>query len=533
MTATATAPKRPDPPDALSPVGRRWGALAGLVAAGVALGVAQLVSGLIRGARSPVVSVGEVVIDHVPPAVKSFAIATFGTNDKQALIVGTLVLLAVFAAVLGVVAVRHLWVGLAGIAAFGLVGAAAASTRPGHGPLDALPALVGAGTAGVALWALLGPLSHPSDGPPGRPPAAVPTPFDRRRFLFGAVAIGGGAAAAGGVGRLLQRRFEVGAARDALTLPAPASPAVPTPAGADLGVAGITPFVTPDRSFYRVDTAIVAPQVRPGSWQLRLGGMVDRDLVLSFDDLLSRPMIERDVTLVCVSNTVGGDLAGNARWLGVPLADLLREAGVRPGADQLVSRSVDGFTAGTPVSTVLDGRDAMVAVGMNGQPLPVAHGFPARLIVPGLYGYTSATKWLSELELTTFDAYDPYWVKRGWAKVAPIKTMARIDTPRGLARVPAGPVPVGGVAWAPHRGIESVEVRVDDGPWQRARLGEVPDGDTWRQWVHLWDASSAASGRHTLTARATDGSGALQTSTRADPKPDGASGWHSIVVEVR
>jgi DMSO/TMAO reductase YedYZ molybdopterin-dependent catalytic subunit len=496
-----------------------------LVAVGAALAVGQLVAGLLEGTTSAVVSVGEVVVEHAPYWLKEFAIRTFGEDDKPALIAGTTVVLVVLSVALGAASVKRLWVGVAGTVALGLVGALSATTRTGAGATAVLPSLLGA-TAGVGVLVLLVAAPAPS---PAAPPAA-PSGFDRRRFLLSAAVVAGGAVAVGGVGKALQRRFDVAGARSAVQLPPPASPAAPLPAGADLGVAGITPFTTPNGAFYRVDTALVLPQVAPDDWSLRIAGMVEHPIELRFEDLLDRELVERDITLVCVSNEVGGQYAGTARWLGVPLRSLLDEAGVQPGADQLVSRSVDGWTAGTPTRLATDGRDAMVAVGMNGEPLPVAHGFPARLVVPGLYGYTSATKWLTELELTTFAAYDPYWVQRGWAEVAPIKTMARIDTPRGLARLDPGPVAVGGVAWAIHRGIDAVEVRVDDGPWQRARLGEVPDADTWRQWVLPWDATS---GRHTITARAVDGTGAVQTEQRAEPIPDGASGWHSIVVMVR
>jgi DMSO/TMAO reductase YedYZ molybdopterin-dependent catalytic subunit len=301
------------------------------------------------------------------------------------------------------------------------------------------------------------------------------------------------------------------------------------PAGADLGIDGVSPFVTPNGDFYRIDTALIVPQVRTDGWTLRVHGMVDRELELTFDDLLARQLVEADVTLACVSNEVGGDLIGNARWLGVRLDELLREAGVRRGATQVVPRSSDGFAAGFPTEVALDGRDALVAVGMNGEALPLRHGFPARLVVPGLYGYVSATKWLTEIELTTWDAFDSYWVRRGWAKEAPIKTQSRIDTPRSGASLRPGRVAVAGVAWAQGRGVEAVEVRVDDGPWQPARLATAVGADTWRQWVHEWDATP---GRHTITARATDGTGAVQTSERAEPIPDGASGWHSIVAIV-
>jgi hypothetical protein len=278
-----------------------------------------------------------------------------------------------------------------------------------------------------------------------------------------------------------------------------------------------------------VDTAVFVPSVSADGWTLRVHGMVDRPITLTYEELVARPLIERDITLACVSNEVGGPYVGNARWVGAPLADLLREAGVRPGADQLVSRSSDGWTAGTPTSVVLDGRDAMLAVSMNGEPLPLEHGFPVRMVVPGLYGYVSATKWLVDLELSTFAAFDPYWVQRGWAEQAPVKTQSRIDTPRAGDRLRAGTIPVAGVAWAQHRGIRAVEVQVDDGPWIPAELGAEDTVDTWRQWMFPWEATA---GTHRLTVRATDGSGIEQTAEVVPPFPDGATGHHMIEVDV-
>lgn len=313
-------------------------------------------------------------------------------------------------------------------------------------------------------------------------------------------------------------------------------PAPPVPAGAQLRVPGISPFLTPNRDFYRVDTALVVPRVDADTWRLTLHGEgVARPLTLSLRELLARPLVEHDITLTCVSNEVGGPYAGNARWLGVRLADLLREAGVEPPsrggpADQLVARSVDGMTLGTPVEAVMDGREALLAVGMNGEPLPFAHGFPVRMVVPGLYGYVSACKWLSELRLTTFAAYDAYWVRRSWAARGPVKTQSRIDTPRPFAEPTEGRVAVAGVAWAQHRGIAAVQVRVDGGPWREARLADADGADTWRQWVWQWEATP---GSHTLEVRATDGTGAVQTGERAGTVPDGATGWHSVVVRVR
>lgn len=285
---------------------------------------------------------------------------------------------------------------------------------------------------------------------------------------------------------------------------------------------------TPNDEFYRIDTALTVPQVPAETWQLDITGMVDRPLRLDYDDLLGRQIVERDITLTCVSNTVGGELIGTARWLGVRLDDLLAEAGIDPAADQVVGRSVDGYTCGFPVAA-LDGRDAMVAVGMNGEPLPLEHGFPARLIVPGIYGYASATKWLTEIELTTFDRFDHYWVPRGYAAQAPIKIQSRIDTPRGLDRIAPGPFAIAGVAWAQPVGVEAVEVSIDDGPWQPADLGDPVNDSTWRQWRLAWDATP---GRHTVSVRAIDRNGAIQTADRSEPLPDGATGHHTVVVLV-
>jgi DMSO/TMAO reductase YedYZ molybdopterin-dependent catalytic subunit len=333
----------------------------------------------------------------------------------------------------------------------------------------------------------------------------------------------GVAATAGATGRfLLRRRFDVAASREAVRLPVAASPARAIPAAASVAVPGVTPFVTANRDFYRVDTALVLPQLSTEDWRLRIHGLVDREIELDFAELQSRPVVERDITLTCVSNEVGGRLAGTARWLGTPLADLLNEAGVRRGADQLLSRSVDGMTIGTPVAAVLDGRDALLAYGMNGEPLPVEHGFPVRMIVPGLYGYVSATKWVVDLELTRYTDVDAYWTKRKWARVAPIKTFSRIDAPKPLAQVRPGRTAVAGVAWAQHRGIRAVEVRVDDGPWQQARLAADAGIDLWRSGC---GSGTPRPGRTGSEVRATDATGATQPDRRARPFPDGATGW--------
>ncbi|MEV7654745.1 molybdopterin-dependent oxidoreductase [Streptomyces anulatus] len=508
-------------------------ALSGLLAGFAALTVAELVSAAVRPEASPVTAVGGAAIDRTPTGVKDWAIRTFGENDKIVLQLGIVATLALFAVAVGLLALRHRRTGSAAVLVFGAVGTAAAVSRPDStGFTDGLPSLVGAVAGAILLYVLVGRLTagraHPQDDESG---------WDRRGFLIAAAAAAAASTAAGAVGRALNGRGDQDAiaSRDAVRLPAPASAAKPIPAGAQPRVRGISPFTTPNADFYRVDTALVIPKVDADTWRLRIHGEgVRRDLEFSYQDLLNRPLIEREITLCCVSNEVGGPYIGHARWIGVRLADLLKEAGVKPPsrggkADQIIARSVDGMTLGTPVEDVMDGRDAMLAVGMNGEPLPFVHGFPVRMLVPGLYGYVSACKWIEDIELTTFDDYDAYWVKRNWAREAPIKTQSRIDTPKPFGRPEAGTVMVAGVAWAQHRGIEKVEIRVDDGPWKPAQLAEQATVDTWRQWTYPWKATP---GSHTLTVRATDGTGETQTEKRTKTVPDGASGWHSVVVSV-
>ncbi|WP_344075763.1 molybdopterin-dependent oxidoreductase [Luedemannella helvata] len=504
---------------------KRDGAVAGVVAAGVAIGVAELVAVLTGPRTAPLVAVGGWVVDHVPEAGKELAIDLFGTYDKVALLIGTSVLLAAFAAGIGVLAVRRRYLGYAGIALFGAIGVGAALTRHDVGLLAALPSLVGALAGAATLGWVLGERGRVSVDSGAAEEEAV----GRRRFLRGVGFAAVGALVAGVGGRMLSVRRSVTAARDAVVLPTAGDTGAVAPPQADLGVAHLTPYVTGNRSFYRIDTAITVPQVDPATWKLRIHGRVDNPMTLTWEQLLARPMIERYVTLACVSNPVGGDLIGNARWLGVPLKELLLEAAPQAGADQVVSRSVDGFTAGSPTAALLDGRDAMIAVGMNGVPLPIEHGFPARLVVPGLYGYVSATKWLAELELTSFADFDAYWIPRGWAREAPIKTQSRIDTPSAGREVAAGTVVVAGVAWAQRRGISTVEVRVNGGAWQKATLAATVSIDTWRQWRWEWQATP---GRYELQVRATDNGGTPQVETRTPQVPDGATGYHTVRVTV-
>jgi DMSO/TMAO reductase YedYZ molybdopterin-dependent catalytic subunit len=526
------------------------GATSGLLAAAAALGVAQLVAGVTGPLGSPVVAVGEVAINLTPVPVKDFVIAHVGSHDKQVLVAGILLMLAAFAAVVGMLALRRIGYGFAGLAVFGVLGAAAAITRPNSGAADLVPTLVGFALAALALTLLVragggrqrtGPTSHSGPATPvldwsapaplaeARPGVLSARTPDRRRFLALAAGTAAVAAAGGLAGQKLLTRFNVDRLRAAIRLPAPANRAPAVTAGTQLPIRGITPFFTSDASFYRVDTELVLPQIAPDEWTLRVHGMVDRPLELSFGDLLRRPLTEADITLACVSNQVGGPLAGNARWLGASLAALLREAGVRAGADQILSTSNDGWTAGTPTAVVMSDPDALLAVGMNGQPLPIAHGFPARMIVPGLFGYASATKWVTDIELTTFAAQRSYWVQRGYSVMGPIKTMSRIDVPKPFQQVHAGRTAVAGVAWAPHRGIERVQVQADGGPWHDAQLARADGIDTWRQWVWYWDA---APGLHQLQVRATDGTGATQPARRTGVFPNGATGWDSAAVTV-
>ncbi|MFE1287423.1 molybdopterin-dependent oxidoreductase [Streptomyces sp. NPDC058751] len=523
------------------------GALSGALAGFTALAVAELVAAAVRPQSSPVIAVGGASIDATPAAVKDWAIRHFGTDDKLVLRLGILTVLTVLALVLGVLAVRFRRAGVSGVLLFGAVGAAAAVGRPDStGLADVLPSVVGALAGALLLYVLTGRLTTVRRPPvsgheevPEKAGAGLPASagWDRRGFVLVAASAAAASAVVGGAGRSLNasRGQDAVASRDKVVLPRPGSPAEPVPARAALRVPGISPFTTPNSSFYRVDTALAVPKVDATTWRLRVHGQgVLRAATYSFDDLLRRELIERDITLTCVSNEVGGPYAGNARWIGVRLADLLAECGVKPPsrggpADQLVARSVDGMTIGSPVEDLMDGRDALLALGMNGEPLPFAHGFPVRMVVPGLYGFVSACKWIEDIELTTFDAYDPYWVKRGWARRAPVKTASRIDTPKPFARPDAGTVMIAGVAWAQHRGIDKVEVRVDDGPWQQAHLAAEDTRDTWRQWSFPWRATP---GSHTLTVRATDRTGTVQTDRRTRTIPDGASGWHSVVVTV-
>ena len=503
-------------------------ALAGGVAAALAIGVSELIAALLPGATSLVAAIGQEVIDRQPPGAKDLVVALFGTNDKIALEVFVVVVAILVGAVLGVVARRSQLVAVVGFAAFGVLGFLATLGDPTINPAFVAIQVAIAVTVGIEALGWMLAAATPTEGTAGTSTATSADPI-RRTFLIRASALGMAAIATGFTGRWLIDRGRTAPVGDGAPIPPPAEVAAPLPAGADLAptTPGLTPIVVPNEAFYRIDTSLLTPSVDVSTWSLRIHGMVDRETILSWDDLVAMPMVEQYVTIACVSNEVGGGLVGNAKWTGVRLRDVLDLAGVHGAATQLVGRSVDGWTAGMPTVWVMDeAREPLIAVKMNDEPLPPIHGYPARLIVPGLYGYVSATKWLSELELTTLEAFDAYWVPLGWAKEAPILTQSRIDTPRGS--VGAGRVAIAGVAWAPDRGISKVEVGID-GTWHEADLSTPIADATWVQWVVTWDATP---GSHTLSVRATDGHGVLQDEGSSPPLPDGARGWHTVGVSV-
>lgn len=523
-------------------------AAAGIIAAGAGIATVELIAGLVAAAPSALIAIGDLVIDLQPPGAKDVVVALFGTNDKLALDVGVLVGALAIAAALGIVGRRRPRLAALGFVVLGGIVAFAALREPLVDPVLALavPA-VGTIVSLAVLRVLLGPLRVA-----GRPDAtevgaqeatgrtsagdvtalgsAAMPDWDRRRFLRLGASIAVGSVVIGALGRSLLAGTAATVRNAPAALGRVIAPALPLPAGSSLDVPGITPIVMPTDRFYRIDTALLTPRVDASTWTLRVTGMVDRDLTLTLDQLLALGTFEQYVTIACVSNVVGGDLVGNALWSGVHLRDVLAMAGVKAGATQLVGRSVDGFTVGFPTSWAMDpARDPMIAVGMNGEALPPEHGYPARLIVPGLYGYVSATKWLAEIELTTLEAFDAYWVRLGWAKEAPILTQSRIDVPRDGSTVAAGPVTIAGVAWAPDRGIRAVEVSVDGGPWQTATISAPISTATWVQWRTTW---AAPAGSHIIEVRATDGTGEVQTAEASPPAPDGARGHHRITVEV-
>jgi DMSO/TMAO reductase YedYZ molybdopterin-dependent catalytic subunit len=500
---------------------RRWvpPALAGVAAVVFGLGIGELFAGLLAPRASPVLVVGALLIDLAPPWAKDAAIALFGTADKAALLVGIGLVLVVLAGVAGVLQSRRPLFGRLLIVAGGVFGIVAAMTRAGASVLDAVPATVATVAATLVLTALLTqkPDAHPREGD-----------LSRRRFLTWAGGVGAvGALAAVGGFALQSGARAVTAVRETFRLPTPAVDAAPVPAGAELGLDGLTPVVTPNADFYRIDTALQVPNLDPATWRLRVHGLVENEFELTWDELIALPLEESHTTLMCVSNPVGGDLVGSALWLGYPIRELLARARPTSEADMVLSHSSDGFSASSPLEALTDERNAILAIGMNGEPLPLEHGFPVRMVVPGLYGYVSATKWVVELQVTRFDQARAYWTDRGWSALGPVKISSRIDVPRG--QVAAGEVVVAGVAWHQHTGIARVEVSVDDGPWQDAELATAISADTWVQWSFRWDA---APGDHTVKVRATSVDGEVQTADLAPVAPDGATGHHTVSISV-
>ncbi|NMH93434.1 molybdopterin-dependent oxidoreductase [Pseudonocardia bannensis] len=520
---------------------RGFAALIGVLAVGAALGVGHLVAGLISPASSPYLAVGDTVIRFSPEWLTEFAKSTFGTADKPVLLGGMAVVIALAAAAAGIASRRSPRPGVAVVVVLGVLGFLAVISAPVFAPLDLL-APAASLAAGVVTFRGLHGLALRTYGDRGAadrspdPGAGGPSgpAVSRRGVLIGSsAAVGVGALAAGAGGFFLGRG--VGDSRAQVTARLAAlrgierAPAIPAGAAyaAELGT---TTFITPNPDFYRIDVALRIPTTSAADWSLRIHGMVDNEIVLSFEDLLRRPLFEKTITMTCVSNEVGGSLISTANFIGVSLRDLLLEAGVQPGADQVFTTSIDGWTAGTPADVIMrPDRDALLAFGMNGEALPPEHGFPVRMVVPGLYGFVSATKWIADMELTTFDRRRSYWLERGWAEKAPIKTQSRIDSPRGFATVPAGKVSIAGIAWSQPAGIGKVEVRMDGGPWQPAELATEVSGDTWRMWRTEFDLGP---GSHTVQARATDAHGVTQTEMRAGPIPDGASGWPATIFTV-
>ncbi|MFF7682153.1 molybdopterin-dependent oxidoreductase [Microbacterium sp. NPDC007973] len=525
--------------------------VASVSAAALGAGVGELTAAVVAPSASPFAVIGGGMIDVAPPWAKDLAIDLFGTGDKVALLVGIALLLLAVAAVAGVVELRRPPWGRSVLGALGAAGAVVSLTRVDAVMLSPVPSIVAGAVASVVGAVLIARLRRPSrradstssqDETAGSPatdadtlavsPAASAPADDgvtRRGVLaLSGVAVMAGALAAFGSVALSGGARAISAVRSALRLPQPATTTT-VPDAADLGIDGLSPVITPSADFYRIDTALVVPQVDPATWTLRVHGLVEQEVVLRWDDLVALPQKETVATLVCVSNEVGGSLIGTARWLGVSIRDILARVKPTAEADMVLSRSVDGFTASSPLEALTDDRDALLAIGMNGEPLPIEHGFPVRMVVPGLYGYVSATKWVSELEVTRFDRAEGYWTPRGWSERGPVKLQSRIDVPRAGARVEPGSTVIAGVAWHNHVGVAGVEVQIDDGPWQPATLATAVSADTWVQWSLPWEATS---GLHTARCRAISADGSTQTSDQAPPAPDGATGWDEATISV-
>ncbi|MDN5760913.1 MAG: molybdopterin-dependent oxidoreductase [Microlunatus sp.] len=502
----------------------RLGRIAGGVAGVVGLAVAELGAGLIARDGSPVSDVAEVIVAVLPDAWASVLTDALGGWARAVLLILVVVGALVLAVISGQLELKRKQLGLAVLVPAGIFTLLAVSTQVGPGALGYVPAVLGLAAGYLALRLLVAELRRP-------PGSLEPVVAERRSFLktAGLVTLGGIVVAT--TGRMLvQATNKVADVRTKIVLPPAANPAPTLPAGVDFSIAGLTDYITPNESFYRIDTALQLPVIDPEVWQLKVTGLVATPLILSYANLLARPLTERASTLTCMSNQVGGDLVGNAVWLGVPVHEILAEAQPESAADMVLAISEDGWSAGAPLSTLTDpDRGGLLAVGMNGEPLPPQHGFPVRMVVPGLYGDVSATKWLTELKVSTFEESQGYWAQRGWSKRGRVKMASRIDVPRRSV-VETGTVIVAGVAWAQPVGIAKVEVRIDDGAWREAELAETVAADSWRQWVYKW---AAEAGNYVITVRATDADGRVQTERDVPPFPNGASGLDSVTVKVR
>jgi DMSO/TMAO reductase YedYZ molybdopterin-dependent catalytic subunit len=538
-----------------------WAALAGVIGGGVFLATAELFALLFARAASPILAVGGFVIDIVPQPFKEFAIATFGEYDKIALLAGLGLAVLIASAIAGILQLVRPPLGVIALVVAGVLSTAAIVTRAAVAPLAFLPPVLGTIAGSIVLVLLCRRLrgwrdsavgtrgaraagaeavgaedsgagiAEPEDGGVGPAEVEPARPgIDRRRFFVLAALAGASALVVGITARTVSMAVSsVEAIRSALKLPTPKT-TVTVPQGAELDIPGLSKLFTPNKDFYRVDTALTVPSIDPDTWRLVIDGMVDQRVEMSFQDILDMGLDEYAITLTCVSNEVGGELVGNAKWLGVPLRDVLKKAGVKSGADMVLSRSIDGYTASTPLSALTDDDlDAILAVGMNGEPLPLEHGFPVRMVVPGLYGYVSATKWLTELKVTTFAQDEAYWTPRGYSAEAPIKFASRVDTPKIGEAVAAGKIPIAGVAWAQSVGIDRVEVSIDDGDWMPATLSAPINDDTWVQWFMEWDATP---GTHYVAVRAVNKNGDLQIQERAPIAPNGSSGWQRSLIRV-
>lgn len=517
---TLTMEGGPSETPAQGPPAAKWRIGAGVVSALAAVGAGHGVAALINPVSSPLIAVGSTLIDAAPTPAKEFAVKTFGSYDKPILISGIAVVLLIFAGLLGLIAWRRQILALAGISLLGVAGMIWAVYR--GAAVDGVASLA-AGVVGIiALWRL-------SMITIERSTTAERPLLRRRSLLLGLGITAAVAAVGGGIGMAADRVRQAGStARRAMGLPAPASAAKAIPAGTQLEP--MTAFTTAIDDFYRVDISLVTPRIDSASWTLTIDGMVDKPLTLSYTDLIKLPMIERNITLTCVSNEVGGPYVGNARWLGVPFSEIIKLVGVRPGVEQAYSYSEDGgYTCSTPYQALRDGRDAMIVVGMNGEVLPDKNGFPARMLVPGLFGFVSATKWLKRIEFTTYAKRSAYWTERDWATDAPILTQSRIDVPKSLDALPQAKPVIAGVAWAQHRGIAGVEIRIDGGDWKETKLADEAGIDQWRQWSYVYDGPA---GRHSAQVRATDSLGDTQAEVRTKVFPSGARGWHEIQFTV-